>query len=204
MRARPQTRRFKILRTVAGRKDVEIKMNILKAVSETADMRKIFSYYGYRPDSRGFIKCPFHNEKTASMNLYADNTRWHCFGCGADGDSIDFVKKIEGTGVWNAAEKVNEICSLGFAANKKEMTLGQIGYIMEINKKYEKRTKKKKEEEKNAENLLAAYCAVDRIISACMPNEFCDEISETYADALKKEPFYAYCLEAEVCDEEKN
>lgn len=38
----------------------------------------------------GFTACPFHKEKTASMKIYKDN-RFHCFGCGKDGDVIDFV-----------------------------------------------------------------------------------------------------------------
>lgn len=38
--------------------------------------------------------CPFHKETTPSFVIYEDN-RYHCFGCGADGDSIDFVMKTQ-------------------------------------------------------------------------------------------------------------
>lgn len=47
--------------------------------------------------SDGFAKCPFHDEKTGSMKVYKDN-RYHCFGCGADGDVIDLVMKLAGLG----------------------------------------------------------------------------------------------------------
>ena len=40
----------------------------------------------------GFIKCPFHNEKTPSCKIFKDN-RFHCFGCQADGDVVDYVMK---------------------------------------------------------------------------------------------------------------
>ena len=43
----------------------------------------------------GFTTCVFHNEKTASMKIYKDN-RFHCFGCGKDGDVIDFVMQRDG------------------------------------------------------------------------------------------------------------
>ena len=38
--------------------------------------------------------CPFHEEKTASFVIYPDNS-YHCFGCGAHGNAIDFlIKKL--------------------------------------------------------------------------------------------------------------
>jgi len=45
-----------------------------------------------KPNHAGFIRCPFHSEKTPSCKVFKDN-RFHCFGCGADGDVIDFIMK---------------------------------------------------------------------------------------------------------------
>ena len=39
--------------------------------------------------------CPFHNEHTPSFNLYPENGSFYCFGCGAGGDIITFVRRIE-------------------------------------------------------------------------------------------------------------
>ena len=39
--------------------------------------------------------CPFHNEKTPSFTVYPDTQSFYCFGCGAGGDAITFLKKIE-------------------------------------------------------------------------------------------------------------
>jgi DNA primase len=50
--------------------------------------------YGIAPDRKGFARCPFHNEKTASFRVYPDDT-FHCFGCGAHGDVITFVMKMQ-------------------------------------------------------------------------------------------------------------
>jgi hypothetical protein len=46
--------------------------------------------------------CPFHHEKSPSFYVYRGRdgrARWHCFGCGADGDAIDWFTKVEG-GSW--------------------------------------------------------------------------------------------------------
>ena len=39
--------------------------------------------------------CPFHNEKTPSFTVYPATQSFYCFGCGAGGDAITFLKKIE-------------------------------------------------------------------------------------------------------------
>ncbi|MEZ5692200.1 MAG: DNA primase [Rickettsiales bacterium] len=39
--------------------------------------------------------CPFHNEKTPSFTINDDKRFFHCFGCGAHGDAIEFVRRFE-------------------------------------------------------------------------------------------------------------
>ncbi len=39
--------------------------------------------------------CPFHNEKTPSFTVYPDTQSFYCFGCGAGGDVITFIKQRE-------------------------------------------------------------------------------------------------------------
>ena len=42
--------------------------------------------------------CPFHSERTPSCTVYTDNGSFYCFGCGAGGDVITFIMKIENLG----------------------------------------------------------------------------------------------------------
>ena len=44
--------------------------------------------------------CPFHNDKNPSMKV---DRRFHCFGCQADGDVIDFASRFHGIGAKEAA-----------------------------------------------------------------------------------------------------
>lgn len=39
--------------------------------------------------------CPFHSEKTPSCTIFPDTQSFYCFGCGAGGDVITFVQRIE-------------------------------------------------------------------------------------------------------------
>lgn len=56
-------------------------------------------------------KCPFHMETDASLVIYTGNQTFYCFGCGAAGDVISFVRKIENIDYMSAitllAERAN-------------------------------------------------------------------------------------------------
>ena len=62
-------------------------------IKATYSMRDILARYGLHPNRSGFICCPFHKEKTASMKIYQDS--YYCFGCGAHGDMFYFVMAME-------------------------------------------------------------------------------------------------------------
>jgi len=54
------------------------------------------SYVSFKRRGRNLVGlCPFHGEKTASFNLYPETSSFYCFGCGAGGDVITFIKRIE-------------------------------------------------------------------------------------------------------------
>lgn len=68
-------------------------MNV-EEIKKSYSMRDILERYGLHPNRSGFICCPFHKEKTASMKIYQDS--YYCFGCGAHGDVFDLVMAMEG------------------------------------------------------------------------------------------------------------
>jgi len=52
--------------------------------------------------------CPFHSEKTPSFHVRQDRRVFHCFGCGASGDAIGFVMRLEGRTFPEAARMLAE------------------------------------------------------------------------------------------------
>ena len=52
--------------------------------------------------------CPFHSEKTASCTIYPDTQSFYCFGCGAGGDVITFIMKIENLDYLEAVKMLAE------------------------------------------------------------------------------------------------
>ena len=63
-------------------------MNIFEAVKQSVTTRQVAESYGIRVNKNGMAVCPFHRYKNPSMKL---DRRFHCFGCQADGDVIDFT-----------------------------------------------------------------------------------------------------------------
>ena len=53
--------------------------------------------------------CPFHNEKTPSFNVNDDDGYYHCFGCGAHGDNISFIRTSENKSFMEAVETLAEM-----------------------------------------------------------------------------------------------
>ena len=75
-------------------------MNVFEAVKQSVTTRQAAERYGIRVNRNGMCVCPFHNDKNPSMKI---DRRYHCFGCQADGDVIDFVSHLHGTGTKEAA-----------------------------------------------------------------------------------------------------
>ena len=75
-------------------------MNVFEAVKQSVTTRQAAEHYGIHIGRNGMACCPFHNDKTPSMKL---DRRYHCFGCGADGDVIDFAAALYGLGKKEAA-----------------------------------------------------------------------------------------------------
>lgn len=66
----------------------------LKMRSDITDI--VSSYVSLKRRGRNMVGlCPFHGEKTPSFNVYTENGSFYCFGCGAGGDVITFIMRIE-------------------------------------------------------------------------------------------------------------
>ena len=62
--------------------------------------------------------CPFHTEKTPSFTVTTRKQFFHCFGCGAHGNAIRFVREYEGLDFHGAVKKIEEITKIHIASGR--------------------------------------------------------------------------------------
>lgn len=73
------------------------------------------SYVSLKRQGRNSVcLCPFHSEKSPSCVIYNDTDSFFCFGCGAGGDVITFIMKIE---------NLDYVEAIRFLADRAGMTL---------------------------------------------------------------------------------
>ena len=73
-----------------------ISPDYLQELSQRTDIAELVGgYVQLRRRGRTYTGlCPFHSEKTPSFVVYPETASFYCFGCGAGGDAITFVKRI--------------------------------------------------------------------------------------------------------------
>lgn len=102
--------------------------NFLQELKFKTDIEDIISTY-VTLKKRGNTSvglCPFHNEKTPSFTVYNDTQSFYCFGCGAGGDAIGFIRKIE---------NLDYIDAVKLLAQRAGMQMPQDGFDDSISKK---------------------------------------------------------------------
>ena len=77
--------------------------NVFEAVKQSVSTKEAAEFYGIKVSRTGMACCSFHDDKNPSMKV---DQRFHCFGCGADGDVIDFTAKLFNLSPKEAAEKL--------------------------------------------------------------------------------------------------
>ena len=85
--------------------------NVFEVVKESVTTREAAEMYGIEVKHGGMACCPFHDDRHPSMKV---DRRFHCFGCGADGDVIDFTARLYNLTPKEAAEKLAQDFGLAY------------------------------------------------------------------------------------------
>ena len=88
------------------------RLDIVAVVQERLPLKKMGTNYS--------ACCPFHDEKTPSFTVSATKQFFHCFGCGAHGDPIEFISKLDGLTFIEAIEKLAQQVGLKIPETKPE------------------------------------------------------------------------------------
>lgn len=160
-------------------------MNVFEAVKQSVTTRQAAEIYGFRVNRAGMIACPFHNDRTPSMKV---NKRFHCFGCGADGDAVDFVSRLFELPSKEAAMKLADDFGIAYDRNCKPSIVTKIREPTE-QQKFEA-------EEKRCYRVLSDYFhklrAWEKEYALKKPE---DEWHPLFEEALKKRDYIEYLLD---------
>lgn len=97
----------------------------LRLKTDVVDL--ISSYVSLKKRGNTYVGlCPFHNEKTPSFTVYENTQSFYCFGCGAGGDSVSFMRKIE---------NLDYIDAVKVLAQRAGMQMPDEGYDDSLSKK---------------------------------------------------------------------
>lgn len=86
-----------------------IKREDIDEVRQRTDIKEVVDgYVTLKGAGMGTFKglCPFHDERSPSFTVRPQVGRYHCFGCGEDGDVIAFVQKLDHSTFHEAVEKL--------------------------------------------------------------------------------------------------
>ena len=75
-------------------------MNMYETIKAAVTTRQAAESFGLAVDKHGMARCPFHDDHHPSLKL---DKRYYCFGCGEQGDVIDFTARYLGVSPHSAA-----------------------------------------------------------------------------------------------------
>jgi len=125
--------------------DLDINDAVLAELRSAADIVEVVGEHTRLKKAGRSFKglCPFHNERTPSFTVDRDKGLYHCFGCGAGGDVIHFVRQIDRL---DFPEAIEALASRFGVAIPKRVTRGP--------------------RDEQREKLLAAVAAAQRFYAA--------------------------------------
>lgn len=150
-----------------SRSDLAIRIKERLTLTETVER------YGLQI-RRGFICCPFHTgDRTPSLKLY-DNNSWYCFGCGAHGDVIDFVAKMENKSTGEAMRSL-----------AAELGLETRDYSLSDYAAFLRRNRQRKEKAAREEWIRKARLSISAALREARQTIAREDQSKAFFDALQ-------------------
>lgn len=165
-------------------------LNLFEAVKQNVTTRQAAERYGIRIRRNGMAVCPFHNDKNPSMKL---DRRFHCFGCQADGDAVDFVSRLFGLPSKEAAMKIADDFGISYDSRQKPS----------IRPKIREPTPEQKyqQEENHCYKVLSDYFHLLRKWEKQYAPQRTDEVwHPLFVEALEKKSYIEYLLDILLYD----
>lgn len=171
--------------------------SLAEMIRQSVSMQDICTRYGFTVNRTGFITCPFHTEKTASLKIYKGSNGWHCFGCGRGGSNIDFVKYLFGADFKQAAEMIIHDFNLPVATTKSSYRdkIKAQRRLSDLNQTMSEKQQERLKSENEYDRLINQWVCNDIIIRNLKPAGPDDEIFDAYVRAVNEQPIIEYELD---------
>lgn len=170
-------------------------IDLADQVKSLVTIREVAEHYGFHPNRAGYICCPFHNEKTASLKLYPDGRGWCCFGCHAGGTVIDFVMKLFDIPFRQAILRINADFALGLTWDKPNPVVRSA--VLEARRREAQRKAELERLEEKYWKLSEEHRYWWEVLKYFTPVRDGDDVyyHPLYAEAANKQPYLEYLLE---------
>ena len=177
-------------------------MRLFESVRAGVTARNAAERYGIHVNRNGMACCPFHSDRHPSMKL---DTRYHCFGCQADGDAIDLTGRLFGLEPVDAVKKLAADSGISYEEPKKKKRRKKVEKPKEETKenkirRIEKRVRKWLD---YAEDVLIRYRKWLTFWEEFYRPEITDEDwHPLFCEALDRKDFIDYLLDILLCGDD--
>ena len=163
------------------------KSNVFEAVKQSVTTRQAAELYGIQIGRNGMACCPFHDDKHPSMKV---DRRFHCFGCQADGDAIDFTARLFGLNSKEAALKLAEDFSVSFDAKGHDPPRRK-----PVKRKISEELRFRQAEQRCFRVLSDYYHLLGQWKTEYAPKQEDEQWHPLFVEALQKQDYIGYLLD---------
>ena len=163
-------------------------------IKQLVTIRQALEAAGVEVDRKGYACCPFHAEKSPSLKIYDKTNSFHCFGCGASGDVINFFAALNHTNFKTTIAEIQRI----FGINEELDYSKQYELKRKSMQRQQEAQAKQKAKEKTFDDYLKAEKELDRLKKNKVqysPKTQEEELHPLFIEALQKMAYAEYLAE---------
>ena len=118
---------FGISRLSRGVRALKLDPRFIQQLNDKIDIEQVVSaHVSLKRRGKTLVGlCPFHNEKTPSFTVYPESNSFYCYGCGAGGDIISFVRRMDNLDYIEAVKAVAQMAGVPMPEDGYDDTLSK-------------------------------------------------------------------------------